>query len=164
MREPLAVENVHLRLHLMFEDAAVDAAVSELRARGQRITAPRYAVLVALASRDDYLTADEIAAVVGGDDAHRATVYRTLDVLADTGIVLSRHEPGGATSYHFATRTKGHEHLHGLCRVCGVVVSLPSTALHEAISTVESTSGFAVELRHVTFSGVCVECKGDRAS
>lgn len=164
MEEPRAAAKEHLDLHQRFGDAAVDAAVSKLRAQGQRITAPRQAVLAALASRDDYLTADEIADIVAGDDVHRATVYRTLDLLAETGIVLSRHEPGGATSFHFASRTTGHEHLHGLCGACGIVVPLPSHALEEAVSLVESASGFAVELRHVTFSGICMDCKSERAS
>lgn len=80
-------------------------------------------MLAVLAGTSDHLSADSVVALLESTDpgVHRATVYRTLDVLADLGIVSHRHAGGGATVYHFAADPAGHEHLHAHCRECGEV-------------------------------------------
>lgn len=148
----------HERLHSRAAADAVSAAVVRLRERGERVTAPRRAVLEALAGRSDHLTADEVSTLLEGTDVHRATVYRTLDVLAAAGVVSHRHIAGGAARYHLASAAAGAEHLHGHCRGCGTVVVLPADALAGAAARLREAAGFRLEAEQSTLVGLCSDC------
>ena len=148
----------HERLHSRAAADAVSAAVVRLRERGERVTAPRRAVLEVLAGRSDHLTADEVSMLLEGGDVHRATVYRTLDVLAAAGVISHRHAAGGATRYHLAASAEGSEHLHGHCRVCGSVVVLPADALESAAAQLRDAGGFRLEAEQSTLVGLCRDC------
>ena len=150
----------HEQLHTRAASAAVDAAVARLRLRGERVTAPRRAVLRVLAGRADHLTADEVAALLDDTDVHRATVYRTLDILSATGVVSHRHIPGAATRYHLAATGEGVEHLHGHCLGCGTVVVLPADALDAAGDLLRDASGFRLDTSQSTLTGLCETCSG----
>ncbi len=145
----------HAQLHA--HTGAADAAVAALRTHGERVTAPRRAVLDALAGADA-LTADDVVARVSDAGIHRATVYRTLDLLADRGVAARRLVPDGASRYHLAATAPGHEHLHAHCRVCGAVVSVPSDVLAPAVASV-AASGFDLDPAHSTLTGRCANCR-----
>jgi len=148
----------HEHLHATATVDAVRVAVARLRLRGQRVTAPRRAVLEVLSSRPEHLTADEVSELLDGTDVHRATVYRTLDLLAATGVVSHRHTAGGATRYHLAATAEGHEHLHGHCRSCGTVAVLPADALDHIIARLRAVSGFHLEVEQSSLAGLCETC------
>lgn len=148
----------HARLHAAAGERAVDAAVSALRDRGERVTGPRRAVLALLAERADHLTADEVATLLESRGVHRATVYRTLELLAASGVVAHRHAAGGATQYHLAAMAHGQEHLHGHCRHCGEVVVLPMDAFEVTASDLRAMTGFSLDVHQSVFAGVCREC------
>ncbi|MCR2764831.1 transcriptional repressor [Microbacterium sp. zg.B48] len=150
----------HRRLHAAAEPDAVGAALAALRARGERVTAPRRAVLEALAHHAEHLTADEVAALLEDTDVHRATVYRTLELLAATGVVSHRHVPGGAARYHLAATGAGREHLHGHCLRCGEVVVLPPDPLDGVGPRVLEGAGFRLDARQSTLVGLCARCAG----
>jgi Fur family ferric uptake transcriptional regulator len=148
----------HEQLHARAASDAVNAAIARLRQQGERVTAPRRAVLEVLAGRSDHLTADEVSALLEGNDVHRATVYRTLDVLSATGVVSHRHAAGGATRYHLAATVQGAEHLHGHCLGCGTVVVLPADALDAAAVRLQERSGFRLDIHQSTLTGLCEAC------
>ncbi len=122
------------------------------------MTAPRRAVLEALAGRSDHLTADEVSLLLERADVHRATVYRTLDMLSAAGVVSHRHTAGGATRYHLAAAPEGGEHLHGHCRECGTVAVLPADALAGTAARLREAAGFRLEPEQSTLVGLCAEC------
>ncbi|MET0713493.1 MAG: transcriptional repressor [Mycetocola sp.] len=124
------------------------------------MTTARRAVLDVLARTHEYVSADHVVSMLtgGGSMVHRATVYRTLDVLANQGIVSAVHVPGGATAYHFATDTPGHEHLHAHCRECGRVVVIPVDSLDIAADEVLRVTGLAIEPMQSTIVGLCAVC------
>lgn len=148
----------HAHLHTATAEESVQAAVAALRARGERVTAPRRAVLEVLAGRSDHLTADEVAALLEGSDVHRATVYRTLDLLVDAGVVSHRHVAGGAARYHLATSPDGSAHLHGHCRSCGRVVVLRADAFDDVARALQRNDGFVLDVQQSAFAGVCAQC------
>lgn len=152
--------HAHERLHRASSDAAIDAAIGMLRARGERVTTARRAVLEVLAGTSDHLSADRVAALLEPTHpgVHRATVYRTLDVLADLGIVSHRHAGAEATVYHFAATTDGHEHLHAHCRECGTVIVIAVDALDAASARIARDTGFRLDASQSTLVGVCAEC------
>lgn len=137
----------------------VVAATRALRERGQRVTRPRLAVIEALATLDGHPSAEAVASAVAttSDAVHRATIYRTLDTLADLGVVTHVHSSQGTTSYHLADLAEPH--LHARCRTCATVVDLPVDLLDDVTRTVDEASGFDLEPGHVALSGRCAACR-----
>ncbi|MGX5697588.1 Fur family transcriptional regulator [Agromyces soli] len=152
----------HERLHEALPQAAFETALASLRARGERVTEGRRAVLRALAATSEHLTAEQVVSALESTDpgVHRATVYRTLDVLAELGIVSSVHVSGGANLYHLAASPAGHEHLHAHCRSCGAVVVLPADALDAVVERAHRLAGFRLEASQSTLVGTCARCDG----
>lgn len=155
-----AAPDSHASLHHVSPEDSVAAAVTVLRARGERMTAARRAVLEALAGTPDHLSADQVVALLESTHpgVHRATVYRTLDVFDDLGVVSHVHTHGAAKTYHFAASPAGHEHLHAHCRVCGGVTVIPIDSLDQASHRVRSLNGFRIEASQSTLAGVCADC------
>jgi Fur family ferric uptake transcriptional regulator len=106
------------------------------------------------------VTAEQVVAQLEASDpgVHRATVYRTLDVLSELGIASNAHVTGGANVYHLASSPAGHEHLHAHCRVCGSVVVLPADALDGLVERARRVAAFRVEASQSTLVGTCAAC------
>lgn len=145
----------------MKEGAEVTAAVERvamlLRARGDRMTAPRRAVLTVLATQEEHLTADQVVSAVSARDpaVHRASVYRTLDTLTALGVVQHVHVGHGTTTYQLAV---GEPHLHAQCQQCGTVLDLPATLLDGVAARLLDDHGFTLDGAHVALSGRCAQC------
>ena len=139
------------------QEAVLDRAGAVLRARGERMTAPRRAVLLALAGRGGHVSAEQVVAdVAGGAEggAHRSSVYRGLEAMTRAGVVQHVHLGHGGTAYHLAE----HEHPHAQCARCGTVVDLPADLLDALGPLVRERSGFVLDPAHVALSGTCRDC------
>jgi Fur family ferric uptake transcriptional regulator len=150
-----------------------DEILALLRAHGDRVTASRRAVVEALVAGDHHVTADEIVARVtatagraatgedcGGEDgrggdpeAHRATVYRTLDRLEELGVVSHVHLGHGPSTFHLDERP----HHHAVCASCGAVVEVPLDALDDLASRLRDDHGFELS-QHFALTGRCAAC------
>ena len=129
-----------------------------LRARGERMTRQRRAVLVALADGDGHVGAERIVEDVARIDpsVHRASVYRALETLSDLGVVQHVHVGHGGTAYHLVHGRP--EHPHAQCHACGRVLDLPADLLDGAASRLRSEHGFVLDAGHVALSGTCDRC------
>jgi Fur family ferric uptake transcriptional regulator len=134
----------------------VDQVASALRARGERMTGPRRAVIEVLAATPGHLTAEQVVEALAGTTVHRASVYRSLEALSDLGVVQHVHLGHGATSYHLADQHGPH--LHAQCRTCGTVLDLPPTLLDTAARRLLRDTGFRLDAAHVALSGRCATC------
>ena len=83
------------------------------------------------------------------------TVYRTLEFLAQNGLVRSSHTSNGHLTYQIA----GEDHHHIICRVCGREMEIQHSLLEDLYRKLESTSGYLRIDSHVTFFGVCPNCQ-----
>jgi Fur family ferric uptake transcriptional regulator len=83
------------------------------------------------------------------------TVYRTLEFLADNGLV----RPSYSTSGHLTYEIAGAEHHHIVCRNCGGEIEVEHTLLESLYRLLEHTSGYRSIDSHVTFFGVCPKCQ-----
>jgi Fe2+ or Zn2+ uptake regulation protein len=148
--------------HLVSTLDPVDGVIADvaamLRARGERMTGPRRAVLHVLARTSEHLTAEAVHERVAATDprVHRASVYRTLEALSDLGLVQHVHVTHGGTAYHLVLERGRHLHAH--CRLCGTVVDLPPDALDEVAATLRAGPGFVLDPGHAALSGVCRAC------
>lgn len=87
------------------------------------------------------------------------TVYRNLNLLAQTGEIVKLAMEGGPD--RFDGRLNDHFHLK--CRVCGNVIDIEENHLHELLSqAVDRIQGHKVDAVKVLFEGVCTDCLEDK--
>lgn len=129
---------------------------TKLRQGGYRLTAQRQLVLEAV-SRLGHATPEDICSEVR-ETAHAvniSTVYRNLEVLEELGLVAHAHLRHGAPTYHATTE---EPHVHLVCSRCDAVEPISTDLVAGVVSTLSRERGFSVDVRHVTFSGLCREC------
>jgi Fur family ferric uptake transcriptional regulator len=131
-----------------------------LRRKGVRPTPRRLAVLDELAAERDDATAQTLWRRLrerGEETIGLATVYRTLSLLHERGVVdaLSHHE--GERCYRLCT--DGHHH-HLLCEHCHRVVEIDDCDLGGWVDGVAARHGFVASEHRVEISGVCSACRG----
>jgi Fe2+ or Zn2+ uptake regulation protein len=128
-----------------------------LRGAGLRVTAPRVAVLKALAA-EPHSTADDIASQVRralGSVSTQA-VYDVLRACMSTGLVR-RIEPAGSSALYETRTCDNHHHL--VCRVCGGVTDVDCVVGNAPCLEPSDLAGFAVDEAEVVFWGTCGECR-----
>lgn len=145
-------------------DDVVGEVASLLRARGERMTGPRRAVVSVLARQTDHISADTLVNLVAEWDpgVHRASVYRSLEALSDLGVVQHVHVGHGATTYHLVRPEERHLHAH--CRICGSVRDLPPDLLDDVAALLARSYGFTLDAGHVALSGTCRRCERGTSS
>lgn len=138
-------------------EAAVDRTTRLLRARGERMTGPRRAVVTALASTGGHLGAEAILDAVAAIDpgVHRASVFRALGTLSAAGVLDHVHEGHGGTVYHL----RDTPHLHAQCRSCGSIIDVRADLLDGVARDLDREYGFGLDAEHVALSGVCERCR-----
>lgn len=140
-------------------DELVAAVAARLRARGERMTGPRRAVLTTLARCTGHLSAEDVVTAVADSDpsVHRASVYRTLEALSALGVVQHVHVGHGGTAYHLVVDPGPHLHAH--CRICGAVHDLPRGLLNDVAAVLARSHAFVLDAGHVALSGTCADCR-----
>jgi Fur family ferric uptake transcriptional regulator len=130
---------------------------AQLRARGYRLTPQRQLVLEAVTALG-HATPDEIAERVRrtASGVNISTVYRTLELLEELGLVTHTHLGHGAPTYHAADDA---DHLHLVCRECGGIEEVPTQVIEGAVGRIASEHGFAVDAGHFAIFGVCNACR-----
>lgn len=131
--------------------------VPQLRARGFRMTSQRLAILHVLHHEGTHLSPVEVYKQARRQlpSLTEPTVYRTLEFLAENGLVRPSHSSNGHLTYQIA----GEDHHHVLCRVCGRGMEIQHALLENLYRKLESTSGYLRIDSHVTFFGVCPQCQ-----
>ena len=129
-----------------------------LRARGLRVTPQRRAVLAVLSETQGHVTGAELVERCRERDPATipSTVYRTLDVLEDLGIVRHGHGPNGQEEYHVLPDVM-HGHLH--CSACGARWEISADEAATIVRSLMTERGFEVDLSHVTIVGRCRTCR-----
>jgi Fur family transcriptional regulator, ferric uptake regulator len=133
-----------------------DALAQVLRERGLRLTAQRQLVLEAVHALG-HATPDQVHAKVAETAAgvNISTVYRTLELLEEVGLVTHTHLSHGAPTYHAATE---RQHVHLVCRGCGRIDEVEPAVMSEVARTLRHDVGFQVDVGHISFFGLCLEC------
>jgi Fe2+ or Zn2+ uptake regulation protein len=127
-----------------------------LRDQGYRITPQRLAILEVLRQAEGHLSATEIYNQVVREipGLTEATVYRTLNFLAEQGLVLVAHLGRGQLVYEFAE----HDHHHLVCRNCGEMQEIDHLQLKQLYDNFLDNTGYQINTIHATFFGYCPEC------
>ncbi len=133
-----------------------------LRDAGYRLTQPRLAVLQVLDENDAGLNPEAIY------DRGRAiypslglvTVYRTLDLLAELGLVRRVHSEHRCHSYASA----GTDRHHLICAGCHRVTEFPCNGLDALIEAVRQQTGYTVTEHLLELTGLCPACQASQAA
>jgi Fur family ferric uptake transcriptional regulator len=128
----------------------------ELRARGYRLTPQRQLVLEAVGALG-HGTPEEIVTEVRRTAAavNISTVYRTLELLEELGLVRHTHLGHGAPTYSVAG---DDDHVHLVCRECGAVEEAPRELVTDVVVRVAQAKGFRVDIGHFALFGTCRAC------
>jgi Fur family transcriptional regulator, ferric uptake regulator len=130
-----------------------DELAARLRGRGLRVTPQRLRVLGAV--RDlGHATPDQIAETLPEVDV--TTVYRTLELLEELGLIKHAHLGHGAPSY----RPAEDDHIHVVCHSCGSVVDAPHDLVDTLADRLVAERGFVLDRSHFTVFGQCADCVG----
>jgi Fur family transcriptional regulator, peroxide stress response regulator len=122
-----------------------------------RSTAQRSEILAVVREAEGHLTAGEIFERVRQKDSRIAygTVYRTLHLLAERGVIQELTFADAASRYD--KRSDRHDHV--FCRDCGLILDVDVPIALIARHVAEEQSGFAVESHHTVFAGRCPACR-----
>ncbi len=136
-----------------------DGLAARLRGSGYRLTPQRELILRAV-QRLGHATPDEVLAEVRRESSavNVSTVYRTLEVLEQLGLIRHAHLSDRAPTYHSAG---GHEHFHLVCRNCHRVTSVDPDVASDLVRRLGAEQNFVADLGHLTVFGRCVVCEGD---
>jgi len=141
-----------------------DAIPRLLARRGYRITAPRRAVLDALATTREPRTVAQLHRALGGERVNLVSVYRTVKLLCDVGLVRATDAAQGQRRYELAEPFMAHHH-HLICRRCAQIEDLDGCLLEEDVLArlgrrVRQSHRFRVTDHELRFFGICRRCDG----
>lgn len=125
-----------------------------LASHGYRLTGPRKNVLAAVLDKDRPFTAEQLVAEL--PEIGRATVYRTLEILASVDLLTRLLQPGGHPAY--VVGTPGHRH-HLVCSECGAVVAFTECPMDQIVRQLSRDTAFSISGHHLEVFGVCPGCQ-----
>jgi Fur family ferric uptake transcriptional regulator len=126
-----------------------------LRARGLRVTPQREQVLAAVRELG-HATPEQIGERV--PDVDVTTVYRTLELFEEIGLVRHAHLGHGAPSY----RPAEDGHIHVVCHLCGAVTDAEPELVDALAERLRADSGFVLDRAHFTVFGRCRTCAAEQ--
>ncbi len=128
----------------------------ELRAKGYRVTPQRQLVLEAVTALE-HGTPEDICAQVQrtAKGVNISTIYRTLELLEELGMVRHVHLGHGPPMYHAAAQA---DHVHLKCAGCGRVNDVPPDVADGLVQALRDRYGFETNVHHLTVYGTCGDC------
>jgi Fur family transcriptional regulator, ferric uptake regulator len=134
-----------------------------LAEKGLRLTPQRLMIIESIESRDDHFSADELYAQVRQRYSHMnlSTVYRTLEVLEQAGLVTKTDLGDGCVRYHWAEKSRHH---HLICQACGEIVDLEESALESLKQELAREHDFLANIVHVNIFGQCGKCRSQNST
>lgn len=125
-----------------------------LEEHGHRVTRTRETVLARIRELDGNFTAE--ALVNDLPEVGRATVYRTIKLLLEDGLLCRVHRDDGQSFYR--PSSPGHHH-HLVCSVCGKTQDVEACTVDALVQQVTRTTGFKVTGHALEFFGTCTDCQ-----
>ncbi|MFC2023593.1 Fur family transcriptional regulator [Chloroflexota bacterium] len=129
-----------------------------MQSKGLRLTRQRKLILDILERSDGHLDAYQIYHRARNMESRLSlsTVYRTLAVLKETGLVRELHLDD---EHHHYELDRQDEHSHLVCATCGRVVEVESRRFAKAAQAVGQDHDFLIANTHVELTGYCVLCR-----
>ncbi len=128
-----------------------------LHKRGYRLTPQRYLVLSVIQDANEHISLDQIAERVQhiNPRVSLSTIYRTLELLSELGIVHENHLPGKPSHYEIP---RGNTHHHLVCQRCHSLFHLDDDLLGDLHERLQKQYRFHALSLSLLASGYCDEC------
>ncbi|SNX55328.1 Fur family transcriptional regulator [Thermoanaerobacterium sp. RBIITD] len=139
----------------------IDDIKESLKRKGFKLTTQRRAILdVIIENREKHLSSEEIYDLVKEKypEIGLATVYRTLQLFDDLGVIYKLNFDDGRSRYELY-HNEDHQHHHLICLKCGSVIEMEGDLLENLEEAIESTKNFEIVDHNVKFFGYCSKCK-----
>ncbi|MBK8023837.1 MAG: transcriptional repressor [Chloroflexi bacterium] len=132
-----------------------------LHAAGHRVTPQRLLILDAVCAANGHTTLGAVYARVRRIDSSidRSTLYRTLRLFVELGLVVSADTGDGETYYEIA---KPQRHHHLVCRRCGREQEIDDALLEGMFDQIFRQHGFRADSDHLVLFGLCSDCRLDQ--
>jgi Fur family transcriptional regulator, ferric uptake regulator len=142
--------------------SAIESFLAYLRDHNLPVTAQRQAIAEVVLCSDRHVSADDIERELWarGAAVGTATIYRTLDVMVRSGLVVERDFGEGFRRFEPARDEPNHEHL--ICTVCGRVVEFREERLDRMTMLIAEQHDFVRSRHKLVIEGVCGVCRGTR--
>jgi Fur family ferric uptake transcriptional regulator len=133
------------------------ASLAALDRAGYRRTPQRRQVTNLIAARDGHFTAADLEADArrAGQGLGRATIYRTLEVLLQAGVVERIELADGSHAY---VACAARHHHHAICTGCGAVMEFDDRELSSVVAELARRTGYRIDEHRVEVFGRCPAC------
>lgn len=138
---------------------ALPEIAERLRRNARRITGPRQAILGILQAHPHPLTNKEIFQALPAGQCDLATVYRSLHLLEDMGLVTRCDFGDGVARFEMVRDPHGSHHHHLICTRCSRIVEIEQCLAAEWESRIARESGFKTVTHKLEFFGLCPACQ-----
>ncbi len=135
----------------------IETIGKKLRDAGYRLTVQRQLILDAICGLGGHVTPEMVYTAVSATTPtiNQATIYRTLQFLAQVGVLTVTQLRNGRSGYEIAT-DDAHHHL--VCRNCQTSIELSQTAVSDLYAQVLKEHEFTIDMNHISFFGLCKQC------
>lgn len=129
-----------------------------LRQRGYKITPQRRSILKSIVKSHEHLTPSAIYERVRRENPGigLVTIYRTLEILAELGLICEMHAGGNCRSYLMRRPSEHHHHL--ICSGCGTVIDFTDCNLDKLERKLSRENNFTINGHLLEFLGKCSDC------
>ncbi|MFS8501627.1 MAG: Fur family transcriptional regulator [Caldicoprobacter sp.] len=146
---------------------SMDRIKEILQEKGYKLTPQRRATLeVIMNNKGKHMSTEEIYFRVKKicPEIGLATVYRTMLLFEELGILYKHNFDDGKNRYELSTMNEDHHHHHLLCLSCGQVIEVEEDLLDALEEKIEEKHKFKIVNHNVKFFGYCSRCRQDRGS
>ena len=137
----------------------LESVVQRLEEQRYRVTPSRLAVVAAVLDLSGHFSVDDILSRV--PDVGRATVFRTMRLLSEMGVLCRVLLDDGSLRYRVSHRQDHHHHL--VCVSCASVQELDACIDPEVLNELARTTGYEIEGHWLEFFGRCAACRDSAA-
>ncbi len=140
----------------------------KLKDLGLKITPQRRAIInILLENNDRHLSSEEIYDLVRENcpEIGLATVYRTMQLLDEIGVISKLNLDDGCIRYELAlNKSESHNHHHLICKKCGKIIEVEDDLMDNVESEIQGAYKFKILDHDVKFYGLCEDCNKDISS
>jgi len=140
-------------------DASLPALADRLRRKSRKLTGARQAILAVLRAHAHPMSIKEIFAELPKGDCDLATVYRSIHLLEEMGMVKRFDFGDGAARFELLAEGEDGHHHHLVCTQCSGVIEIEECFMKELEDKIASGNGFKAVTHKLEFFGICPECQ-----